>query len=98
LDGKAGEPAKVVTKDYSYENLATGDDIMRASAIDWIKNHAKDSKPFFMYLNFRKRFTFRTILRRAGAKNRRAAETSWTRSWNWTTTVVKSFKRSKIWV
>jgi arylsulfatase A-like enzyme len=43
-----------VTKDYSYENLATGDDIMRASAIDWIKNHAKDSKPFFMYLNFEK--------------------------------------------
>ncbi len=54
FNGKAGQPAKVITKDYSYDNLATGDDVMRASAIDWIKGHAKDPKPFFMYLNFQK--------------------------------------------
>ncbi|MBX7075252.1 MAG: arylsulfatase [Pirellulales bacterium] len=54
FEGKAGEKAKVTTENFGYENLKTGDDIMRAKAIDWLKAHAKDDKPFFMYLNFLK--------------------------------------------
>lgn len=52
--GKAGENATVVTKDFNYDDLATGDDNMRATAVDWIKTHAHDANPFFMYLNFLK--------------------------------------------
>lgn len=54
FEGKAGEPAKVTKEKFTYADLGTGDDIMRAKAIDWMKAHAKDSKPFFMYLNFLK--------------------------------------------
>ena len=41
-------------KKFGYENLATVDDDMRAKAIEWIKQHAKDPKPFFVYLCFEK--------------------------------------------
>ena len=55
FDGKAGEPPKVITKDFNYADLATGDDNMRATAVDWIKSHAASgSDPFFMYLCFQK--------------------------------------------
>ncbi len=53
-DGKAGEAPKAVKKDFAYADLATGDDEMRAKAIDWLKAHAKDENPFFMYLCFLK--------------------------------------------
>ena len=53
-DGKAGEAPTAVKKEFTYADLATGDDIMRAHAIDWLTAHAKDDNPFFMYLCFLK--------------------------------------------
>jgi arylsulfatase len=53
-EGKAGEPAKVVKKKFSYEDLATVDDVIREDAVNYIQKHAKDDKPFFMYLCFMK--------------------------------------------
>ena len=53
-DGKAGEAPKAVKKHFTYADLSTGDDEMRAKAIDWLKAHAKDANPFFMYLCFLK--------------------------------------------
>ena len=53
-NGKAGEAPKAVKKEFTYADLATGDDEMRANAIDWLKAHAKDANPFFMYLCFLK--------------------------------------------
>jgi arylsulfatase len=54
FEGKAGEPAKVVKQKFGFDDLATIDDEMRGTAINWIKAHAKDDHPFFMYLNFEK--------------------------------------------
>ena len=54
MGGQAGEAPKAVKKDFTYADLATGDDEMRANAIDWLKAHAKDANPFFMYLCFLK--------------------------------------------
>jgi len=54
FEGKAGEPPKVVKKKFGYNDLATVDDEMRETAINWMKQHAKDDKPFFIYLNFEK--------------------------------------------
>lgn len=54
FEGKAGEKAKIVTENFNYDNLKTGDDNMRAKAIDWIKQNANGDQPFFMYLNFLK--------------------------------------------
>jgi arylsulfatase len=53
-DGKAGQAPTAVKKDFNYADLATGDDNMRTRAIDWLKAHAKDENPFFMYLCFLK--------------------------------------------
>jgi arylsulfatase A-like enzyme len=53
-EGKAGEPAKAVKKKFGYEDLATVDDVIREDAVNYIKKHAKDDKPFFMYLCFMK--------------------------------------------
>jgi len=53
-DGKAGEAPTAVKKEFTYADLATGDDIMRAHAIDELTAHAKDDNPFFMYLCFLK--------------------------------------------
>lgn len=54
FEGKAGEPPKVIKKKFGYNDLATVDDEMRETAINWMKAHAKDEKPFFIYLNFEK--------------------------------------------
>jgi arylsulfatase A-like enzyme len=53
-DGKAGQAPTAVKKDFTYADLSTGDDEMRAKAIDWLKAHAKDANPFFMSLCFLK--------------------------------------------
>lgn len=50
-EGVAGQPAHMVGKIY-YASLATFDIRQSDSAIDYIKKHAKDSKPFFMDVNF----------------------------------------------
>jgi arylsulfatase A-like enzyme len=52
-EGKAGEPAKK-RRDFKYNDLATIDNEMRETAIKWLNAHAKDDKPFFMYLCFMK--------------------------------------------
>jgi arylsulfatase A-like enzyme len=52
-EGVAGQPAK--KGEYiTYDNLATFDVRQADYAIDYIKKHAKDTKPFFMDVNFMK--------------------------------------------
>jgi arylsulfatase len=53
-EGKAGQPPKVVKQKFGYEDLATVDDVIREDAVNYIKKHAKDDKPFFMYICFMK--------------------------------------------
>ncbi|MES2216911.1 MAG: arylsulfatase [Pseudomonadota bacterium] len=50
-EGLAGQPAKMVAT-ISYDSLATFDIRQTDSAIEYIKAHAKDAKPFFMDVNF----------------------------------------------
>lgn len=52
-EGKAGQPAKK-TRDFTYQDLATVDNRVRSTAVEWIEKHANDDKPFFMYLNYMK--------------------------------------------
>jgi arylsulfatase A-like enzyme len=52
-EGVAGQPAKKVAE-IGYDYLATFDTRQSDSAIDYIKKHAKDDKPFFMDVNFMK--------------------------------------------
>jgi len=53
-EGKAGQPPKRVVEHFGYADLATIDNQQRDSAITYIKDHAKDDKPFFMYVAFLK--------------------------------------------
>ena len=53
-EGKAGQPPNVIKSDFNYDDLQTADDNMRAKAVEWIKAHAHDANPFFMYLCFTK--------------------------------------------
>jgi arylsulfatase A-like enzyme len=53
-EGKAGQPAKKVRERFDSKNLVTSDTEIRETAVKWIKDHAKDDKPFFMYCNFMK--------------------------------------------
>jgi len=50
-EGVTGQPAKRVGT-IDYENLATFDLRQTDSAIEYIKQHASDTKPFFMDINF----------------------------------------------
>lgn len=50
-EGVAGQPAKKVAT-ITYDSLATFDIRQTDSAIDYIKKHAKEDKPFFMDVNF----------------------------------------------
>jgi len=50
-EGVAGQPAKMVGK-ITYDSLANFDIRQTDSAVDYIKKHAKDDKPFFMDVNF----------------------------------------------
>lgn len=52
--GKAGQPAVAEKKKFGYEDLATVDDEIRADAVQYIKQHAREDKPFFMYCCFMK--------------------------------------------
>jgi len=52
-EGVAGQPAKKVSL-ITYDYLANFDVRQADSAIAYIKQHAKDSKPFFMDVNFMK--------------------------------------------
>jgi arylsulfatase A-like enzyme len=50
-EGVAGQPAKKVAE-ITYEYLATFDVRQADYAVDYVKKHAKDDKPFFMDVNF----------------------------------------------
>jgi arylsulfatase len=50
-EGVAGQPAKRVAT-ITYDSLATFDIRQTDSAVDYIKQHAKGAKPFFMDVNF----------------------------------------------
>ena len=50
-EGVAGQPAKMVGT-ITYDTLATFDIRQTNSAVDYIKQHAKGDKPFFMDVNF----------------------------------------------
>jgi arylsulfatase A-like enzyme len=52
-EGVAGQPAKRLEM-IDYADLATFDNRQEASAVEYIKKHAKDDKPFFMDVNFMK--------------------------------------------
>lgn len=52
-EGVAGQPAKKVGE-FSWDYLSTFDVRQADNAIDYIKKHAKDDKPFFMDVNFMK--------------------------------------------
>ena len=52
-EGVAGQPAKQVAY-ITYDYLATFDVRQADSAIEYIKRHAKDDKPFFLDVNFMK--------------------------------------------
>jgi len=52
-EGVAGQPAKKVGE-FSWDYLATFDVRQADNAIGYIKQHAKDDKPFFMDVNFMK--------------------------------------------
>ena len=52
-EGTAGQPAKKVGE-FSWDYLATFDVRQTDYAVDYIKKHAKDGKPFFMDVNFMK--------------------------------------------
>jgi len=52
-EGVAGQPAKQVAK-ITFDYLATFDVRQSDSAVEYIKKHAKDDKPFFMDVNFMK--------------------------------------------
>ena len=53
-EGSAGQAPKVIKKKFGYEDLATVDDIIREDTVNYIKRHASDDKPFFMYVCFMK--------------------------------------------
>ncbi len=50
-EGTAGQPAKMVST-ITYDSLADFDVKQTNSAIDYIKQHAKSAKPFFMDVNY----------------------------------------------
>ena len=52
-EGVAGQPAKNVGK-ITYERMATFDEDQATNAVNYIKQHAKDDKPFFMDVNYLK--------------------------------------------
>ena len=52
-EGEAGKPARKVAE-ITWDYLATFDVRQADSAIEYIKQHANDSKPFFMDVNFMK--------------------------------------------
>src|SRR5262249_1153823 len=53
LEGEAGKPARKVAE-ITWDYLANFDVRQADSAIEYIKAHANDSKPFFMDVNFMK--------------------------------------------
>lgn len=53
-EGRAGAAPIIMKKKFDYNDLATVDDKIREDVVEYIKKHAKDEKPFFMYVCFMK--------------------------------------------
>ena len=53
-EGVAGQPAKKRRHDRPTSDLPTFDEDQAANAVDYIKEHANDDKPFFMDVNYLK--------------------------------------------
>ena len=53
-EGRAGQPPRRVVEHFGYDDLATIDNKQAASAVQYIRQHAKDDNPFFMYVAFMK--------------------------------------------
>ncbi len=53
-EGLSGQLPKVMKKKFDYDDLATIDDLIREDVVNYIKKHAKDDAPFFMYVCFMK--------------------------------------------
>ncbi len=52
--GEAGKKPEIMKKKFGFEDVATVDDEIRADAVNYIKAHAHDNSPFFMYICFLK--------------------------------------------
>lgn len=52
--GKAGQAPTKVRNRFTYNDLATVDDEIRADVVNYIKQHANDETPFFLYVCFMK--------------------------------------------
>jgi hypothetical protein len=86
-EAKAYEKLHVIKEHFNYDGLATADDDMRAKAVDYIKAHAKDEKPFFVYLNFEKVTIPTTITPLEGQVAGSGAIS--THEWIWTRTAAR---------
>ena len=53
-EGVAGRPPRRVKEHITFDDLATFDDKQRDSAMQYIRQHAKDERPFFMEVAFLK--------------------------------------------
>jgi arylsulfatase A-like enzyme len=53
-EGEAGQPPRRVIEHFGYPDLATFDQKQAADAAGYIKEHANDTKPMFMYVSFTK--------------------------------------------
>ena len=53
-EGEAGAPPRRVIEHFGYPDLATVDEKQAADAAAYIKAHANDAKPMFMYVSFTK--------------------------------------------
>ena len=91
-EGKAGQPAKNLGK-FTYKDMITSDTEIQLTAVKWLQAHAKDQKPFFMYLNFMKLHQPNFPSPDWKGKSPGSTPTS-TRSWNWTITRAWSCRRS----
>jgi len=54
FEGKAGQTAKAVKQKFTFDDLATADDDIRATTVDYIKKHSGDKNPFFITVCFEK--------------------------------------------
>ena len=91
-EGVAGQPAKkgaYITWDY----LAEFDVRQTDSAVDYIKKHAKDDKPFFMDVNFMKMHNPNNPAKAFLGKSQSRVATR-IRCWNSTPTSAGSWMRS----
>ncbi len=89
-EGVAGKPATKVAR-ITYDYLANFDVRQADSAVEYIKQHAKDDKPFFMDVNFMKMHNPTNPAPAFRGKSNSAITR--TRCWNSMTTSAASWMR-----